>query len=284
MSNTNKLIIISGVGFKTNKSFIEINDLFEDSQVFQNIGLATAKILVENNYNVLLISRTDSKLKTIKKSLEKINSRVNIHIHAIDLLNEKRVKNIFLNFPQYKSYDYIHSAGLSAGGYKIKNDNPYLNIEDLPVELPIKEFEVVIKSLLIIIKNILPKLKKQKESKVIVINSMSGIRPYAKGFSHSSAKGGLHNAIRSLSLELEKYNIYFTEINPGIVETGSYQTSEVIESVMEIASGFGHSYNNSLPKIKPSSVAKSVLFCIENEANILTINLVPKGQWKHQGA
>lgn len=283
----NSLVIISGVGFRIKKEFSKrnyvINNVFDDDNVYQNIGLASAKILAEKGYNLLLISRTQNKLELIKKSLLNINPYINVHFRAVNLLNEEDVKIMFSKLPKYENYSYVQSAGLSAGGYELKDDNPYLKIEDLPLDLPVKEFEVVIKSLLLCVKCLLPIFKTQAQSKIIVINSMSGIRSYPRGFSHSSAKGGLHSAIRSLSLELDKKNIYLSEINPGIVETGAYESEKVKEAVREISKDFGYSYKN-LPKINPISVAEAVLLCLESNSNILTINMVPKGQWKHLGA
>ena len=46
---------------------------------------------------------------------------------------------------------------------------------------------------------------------------------------------------------------------------------------------FGYNYDD-IPKISPITVAETIELCLRSEANIMTINLLPEGQWKHQGA
>ena len=112
---------------------------------------------------------------------------------------------------------------------------------------------------------------------------MSSIRPYPLGFSHSSAKAGLHNAVRSLSLELTPQNIFFSEINPGMVDTGGYDSEEVKDSIRIISKSFGYEYDE-LPLMPPESVAEAVMLCLESKAHILNIDLVSQGQIPHLGA
>ncbi len=279
----NKTIIISGVGFRQKNESYKVENIFNTNKVFLNIGCATAKVLAKSGYNLILISRTESKLQIIKNSLKELYPNIQVDYKVIDLINEKSIKDFFSSLDKNFEYNYVHSAGLSAGGYKIKDNNPYLEIENIPIELPTKEFEVVIKSLLLMIQSFIPIFKNQKTSRVIVVNSLSGIRAYPLGFSHSAAKGGLHNAVRSLSLELAKKNIFFSEINPGIVDTGAYENDSVIDSVKKIGKEFGYDYDK-IPKISPITVAETIELCLRSEANIMTINLLPEGQWKHQGA
>jgi len=279
----NKTIIISGTSFKFKDEFYQNENIFTSKNVFLNIGCATAKILAENNYDLIILSKTEFKLEKIKRSLQELFPTNNISYQTIDLINESSVKKFFKSLDKKLEYSYVHSAGLSTGGYHVENNNPYLEIGNIPIDLPTKEFEVVVKSLLLMINGLIPFFKKQKSSRVIVVNSLSGVRAYPLGFSHSAAKGGLHNAIRSLSLELAKDKIYFSEINPGIVDTGGYENEFVIKSVKKIGKEFGYDYDE-IPKISPITVAETIELCLRSEANIMTINLLPEGQWKHQGA
>jgi len=278
-------VIITGTGFRCSDDFIESDNIFSSNQVKVNIGTATAKVLLENGFDVVLLSKTENKLKKIKEDLVYLFPNREIEYHLLDILNEEDVKNFFLNLSRDFTYSYVHSAGLSTASYALKDDNPYLSIEDLPINLPTLEFSTVVQSLLIMTKGFLPIFQQQELSKVIVINSMSGIRSYPLGYSHSSAKGGLHNAVRALSLELNKRNVYFSEIMPGIVDTGLYDTPAVIEAVQKIGKEFGYEYGiDGIPKMSPYSVAEVVHICLVNSANILSINMVSQGQFPHQGA
>jgi len=279
------IIIITGTGYRSSDNFHETENIFQTESVKVNIGTATAKFLAEKGFDILLLSRTENKLKKIKSDLNQLFPNVNISYHTLDILNEIDVKLFFQNLSSEYTYSYVHSAGLSTASYSLKDDNPYLSIEELPIELPSLEFTTVVQSLLVMMKGLLPIFKSQESSRVVVINSMSGIRSYPLGYSHSSAKGGLHNAVRALSLELSKRNIFFSEIMPGIVDTGLYDSDAVIDAVKKIGAEFGYDYgSNGIPKMSPYCVAEVVHTCLTNSANILSVNMVSQGQFTHQSA
>lgn len=277
--------IIAGVGFKylTNKKLTAEKNIFLDERVKVNIGCAVAKKLVENNLDIIILSHSANKLQMIKDSLLKLfpDSYSTIEIKSIDLLSEESVNDFISKLSNDFDYSYIHSAGLSSGSYNFLN--PYLALENTPNELPTLEYNAVVRSLLLMTKGLLPLFKQQSKTKVVVINSMSGTRPYPLGFSHSSAKAGLHNAVRSLALELTPKNIFVTEINPGMVDTGNYDSPDVIASVKTISKYFGYNYEN-LPLMPPNSVAEGVLLAIQSKAHILSLNLVAEGQFPNDGA
>ncbi|MCB9044464.1 MAG: SDR family NAD(P)-dependent oxidoreductase [Chitinophagales bacterium] len=281
----NNTVIITGTGFRHNENFNSSENIFTSENVKINIGTATAKILAQKGYNIILISRTIEKLEIIRKDILMLFPNITVAIYPIDILNEESCHQFFKNLSNESNYYYVHSAGLSTGSYDLKDDNPYLPIEEIPVDLPSLEFTTVVKSLLIMMKGLLPFFSNQLLSKVVVINSMSGIRSYPLGYSHSSAKGGLHNAVRALSLELSKRNILFSEIMPGIVDTGLYDNNAVVKSVRRIGKEFGYNYDTSdIPKMNPLCVADVVYTCLVSEANILSINMVSQGQWTHQNS
>lgn len=278
-------IIITGTGYRCSEEFSTSENIFQTENLKINIGAATAKYLAEKGFDIVLLSRTEEKLKKIQFDLKQLFPQLDISYYPLDILNEKDVSLFFQNLSQEFTYSYVHSAGLSTANYSLKDDNPYLPIEELPIELPTLEFTTVVQSLLLMVRGFLPFFKKQDSSRVVVINSMSGIRSYPLGYSHSSAKGGLHNAVRALSLELSKRNIFFSEIMPGIVDTGLYDTEAVIKAVKKIGLEFGYDYGiKGIPKMSPYCVAEVVHTCLTNSANILSINMVSQGQWTHQSA
>jgi short-subunit dehydrogenase len=126
--------------------------------------------------------------------------------------------------------------------------------------------------------SLLPIFKNQNESRLVIVSSMSSVRSVPFGFSHTSAKAGLHNASRSLALELNKSKIYVSEVMPGAVDTGLYDNEIVRKRIIEMAKMFGYSYDE-IPMMPPSSVADAVKICLESKSHILTINMVAQGQW-----
>lgn len=279
----NNRVVVLGVGYKTKQSYKSSENVFLSKNAKVNIGAACARKLAEAGHNLIIISRTPDKINKVKEDLLALYSDRKIEAKALDVLNAEEVNKFFDKLDKDCHYDYVHSAGLGAGGYHIPDDNPYLAFEETPLDLPTKEFEVVVKSLLAFVRGFLPYFRNQDKSKVVVVNSMSGIRPYPLGFSHSSAKAGLHNAVRSLTLELNKENIYFSEINPGMADTGFYDGEAVIEAVQKISKEFGYNYDE-LPQMSPYEVADAVKLCLESSAHILEVNMVSEGQFPHCGA
>ncbi|HWZ22076.1 MAG TPA: SDR family oxidoreductase [Cytophagaceae bacterium] len=286
MQQKDRTIIISGCGYKTATGYTlsEHSNVFNDPGVKVNIGSATAQTLAESGYNLILISKTQDKLNHIKKSLVELFPGVAVTVFAIDLLNESEVRQLMpaLNNKQ-TAYHYVHCTGISSGSYKIKDDNPYLSIEETPVDLPTIEFEAVVKSLLIMTQTLLPVFKQQPESRIVVVSSMSSVRSVPFGFSHTSAKAGLHNASRSLALELNKMKIYVSEVMPGAVDTGMYDNDIVKKRIIEMAKMFGYDYDE-IPMMPSSAVAESVKMCLESKSHILAINMVAQGQWPNLGS
>ena len=280
MEKQNKIIIISGCGFKIkgNDSSLNNENVFNNSNVKINIGTATALALAEAGYNLILLSKTDRKLNVIRQSILDKYPNVDIKIKPIDLLNEALVKEFTSALKLSEEYDYVHCSGISSGSFKLKDDNPYLSVEDTPIDLPTIEFEAVVKSLLIMIQNLLPFFKRQSETRIVVVSSMSSVRSVPFGFSHTSAKAGLHNASRSLALELNKLNIFVSEVMPGAVDTGMYDNEIVKKKIIEMGKMFGYSYDD-IPMMPPSAVAESVRMCLESKSHILSINMVAQGQW-----
>lgn len=295
--NKNICVLVTGAGYKEAKrkfpnntaEIIKING----KEYKLNTGAVTAKLLVRNGFKVVMISRTKEVLANIKTHIikeTKCDPSI-ISYHAIDLLDENLIKQLIASLNKKETIWLVHSVGLGSQAYSLKGDNPYLPFTEITPEILIKEFEVPVKSLLLLIQNLLPIFKKQKETRIVIVNSMSAIRPYIYGYSHSSAKGGYHNAIRSLSLELSLLykSIYITEILPGIVDTGLYDSNEVIKSVKEIAKTFGFygkkEYNEkNFPLTSPSEIAKAILLSLELKAHVLSINIVAKDQFINMGA
>lgn len=278
------LSIITGVGYRDVNTSINHSNIFFSNNIKPNIGAWVSKLLFENGYDLLMVSRTESKLKDVKEYLENQTERRNkVDYVAIDLLDDRVVIDKVINNIKGREVNLVHCVGLSSGLYNVPNDNPYLEITDTPLDLPVIEFEIVVKSLLILVKALLPILKNQKESRIVVVSSMSGIRAFPRGYSHASAKAGLHHAVRSLTLELNKSSIFVSEVLPGIVNTGLYDNPHVRDAVINIAESFGYRYDE-LPQIPPKEVAEAVKFCLTSKAHVLSINMVSKGQWPNLGA
>lgn len=280
-----KLIIVTGVGYRETGCHDDILNVYDSPNAKANIGSWIAHELASAGLNLLLMSRRKERLTRVKNSLHEKFPNSQVDCEAIDLLDAASVRRVVSRIVPEAHVNLVHSVGLSAGNYKVLNDNPYLEVEGTPPELPVLEFEIVVKTLLILVQAFLPRFIQQQESHIVVVSSMSGIRAYPLGYSHASAKAGLHNAVRSLCLELNKRNIYVSEVLPGIVDTGLYDSPEVQKAVVKIGRAFDYDYEKiGLPQTHPREVAEAVKLCLVSQAHILAINMVSKGQWPNMGA
>lgn len=84
-------------------------------------------------------------------------------------------------------------------------------------------------------KKLLLRFRKQKESRVAIITSMSGIRGYSFGATHCTAKGAIDRYANSSMLGPYKDNIFVTTVRPGGVDTGMYDNTKVQEAVKMIS-------------------------------------------------
>jgi short-subunit dehydrogenase len=280
---SNRLVVITGVGFREGEG--ALGNVFLDQGVKPNIGAAVALEAASTGYEIALVARTTTKLERIRSSLLEIRPSAEVGIFPCDLLDVPAIEKLVGSLPKEKEIDLVHSAGLGAASYSLPDDNPYLRVENTPVDLPLLEYEAVVKTLLVIVKALLPVWRQQSDARAVIVSSMSGIRAVPLGFSHSSAKGGLHQAVRSLALELAPLGIGVSEVLPGIVNTGLYDSESVEAAAAKIGESFGYKYlPGCLPQMSPSAVAEAVVLCLKSSAHILSISLVSKGQFPHHGS
>ncbi|HEY6140453.1 MAG TPA: SDR family oxidoreductase [Thermoanaerobaculia bacterium] len=281
-------LIITGVGYRLSEGSTETIDIdpYDPSTGAKvNIGAAVAYEAVALGFPVMLLSRTARKLVVLQRALRARFEHARVDTYSVDVTDSESVTRWATGaIGSDLRIGLVHCVGLSAGDYRLRDDNPYMPVDEIPAELPIAETSAVLTSLLNLVKSLLPSLRRCAPSRIVVVTSMSGIRPFPLGFSHAAAKAALHNATRSLALELYGERIYVSEVAPGIVDTGMYDPTPVREAVQRIGRSFGRDYAPLLPSMPPSAVAAAVMLCLRNDAHILAVNMVAQDQWPHMGA
>ena len=291
---TDHRIIITGCGYKPlEHRFYDIvtgkpshDPLFIDGKEMKmNIGTAAAKVLAESGATVHIVSHSEDKLRNIKKSLSEIIDGSRIEYSAVDLMDENKVKAFVENLPKDKPLYWVQSVGLGAGSYKLKDDNPYLPVDEIPVELIEEETRSVLRPTLLMMKELLPIFRKQKESRIAIITSMSAIRGYSLGGAHCAAKGAIDRYANSVMLGEYKNNIFISSVRPGGVDTGMYDNPIVQESAFKIADEFGCDWRkNGIRLAPPTSVGEAIRYIFETSSHIPSINLVARGQFPNEGS
>jgi dehydrogenase/reductase SDR family member 7B len=92
-------------------------------------------------------------------------------------------------------------------------------VEDTPLQIDRKIFEVDYFAHIAITKAVLPHLIKQQSGNIIVISSIAGKFGFYYRSAYSAAKHALHGFFETLRLEVEKYNIQVLIVCPGKIKT-----------------------------------------------------------------
>ena len=249
-----------------------------------NIGSAIAGVLARNGAIVHMISTSPNKLKNIKDSFSEIINPNLIEYTALDLLNEKEVTKFINKLPKEESIYWVQSVGLGAGSYKLKDDNPYLPLDEIDLNLIESETLTVIKATHIMMKALLPIFKKQKETRIAIISSMSAIRGYSFGGTHATAKGAIDRYANSSMLALYKDNIFVTTIRPGGVDTGMYDNKKVQEAIKVISDEYNGIWRKKITLSPPTSIGEAIVFAFVTPSHIPSIDIVAKGQFPNEGS
>jgi NADP-dependent 3-hydroxy acid dehydrogenase YdfG len=288
-----KRVIITGCGYKSvEHRFYDITSDQEchDSLTIDgiemkiNIGTAIAGVLAINGATVHMVSSSEDKLRRIKKGLDDILGRTNLVEYSSENLLEKNCVDDFVDkLPKDKTLYWVQSLGLGAGSYKVKDDNPYLPEEQVPLELLKAELGIVVSSEMML-KRLLPIFRKQNESRIAVISSMSAIRGYSYGAAHCSAKGAIDRWANVIMNGKYKENIFISTIRPGAVDTGMYDNPVVQEAIKDISDEYNGIWRKQITLAPPTTVGEVVKLVFTTPAHLLSVNLVAKGQFTNEGS
>ena len=160
----------------------------------QGIGLATAKILSENN-NVIGISRTKNPEVT----------QLNIEFHEMDILTGNMYD---INFP-----DVIEGLVYAPGSINLKPFNR-LSADDFK-----NDFEVNVLGAVKTIQKLLPNLKKSQTASVILFSSIAAKLGMPFHASISASKSAVEGLTKSLAAELSSHKIRVNAIAPSLTDT-----------------------------------------------------------------
>ncbi len=175
------------------------------------IGEATAYILAENNYRIIITGRRKERLEALKTKLnEKYQSPVLALTFDIRQYNE--VREVLGGLPkEWQDIDVlVNNAGLAVGADSIDEGD----LDDWN-----RMIDTNIKGLLHVTKSILPGMKKKKSGHIINIASIAGKEVYLKGNVYCATKHAVDALSKAMRIDLLPYHIKVTNIAPGMVET-----------------------------------------------------------------
>ncbi|MFO1443566.1 SDR family oxidoreductase [Bacillus sp. Bva_UNVM-123] len=205
------------------------------------IGAEMATFCAERGGNLILLARNLEKLNQLKVVLEN-RFQVKVSVHKLDVSDSNEVEAIFSTIlTEFDQIDVlINNAGF--GIFKEASEASMDEIKGM--------FAVNVVGLMACTRMILPKMKEQKNGHIINIASQAGKIATPKSSVYSATKHAVLGYTNSLRLELSKYNIYVTAVNPGPIETNFFDIADEKGTYVKNVKKF---------MLKPEYVAKKVV-------------------------
>ena len=171
------------------------------------IGYATAIAFSKLGANLILCGRREEKLKKLSKEVKVSNTTL-----QFDVRDKIKVKDSIDNLPlKFKKIDIlINNAGNAHGFHSVDE----ANIDDWDAMI-----DSNVKGLMYVTKAIIPFMVKNKSGHIINVGSIAGKEVYPKGSVYCSSKFAVDAFTQGLRVDLLKFGIKVSAINPGLVET-----------------------------------------------------------------
>ena len=225
------------------------------------IGSAIAKVLLENNANLILFYHKNHDLvDELKKSFDS-----SCESYEVDLLNASQITHTITNILEKDEIDYfVHCVSLP---FSLKNILE-LDWENFSINIKLQT-----KSFFEISQLIVPKMKSKKHGKILSIISTSVLgNPPSNMSDYVVSKYSLLGISKCLAAELARFNITVNSVSPSLIETNL--TKDLPSKFKEISL----SQTPLGKEITPKDVANTVLFLLsDNSNNITGENIVVSG-------
>jgi 3-hydroxy acid dehydrogenase / malonic semialdehyde reductase len=230
------------------------------------IGRATALILAENEYNVIITGRRSELLDQLELEIKSKSSSEVLSL-CFDVRERKAVEKAVKSIPEkWKSIDVlVNNAGLAAGFSPIHEGD----IDDWE-----QMIDTNIKGLLFVTRAISPGMVERKTGHIINIGSIAGKEVYDNGNVYCSTKFAVDALTRGMRTDMLDYGIKVTAIHPGMVDTefsivrfkGDKKKADRV-------------YNGLIP-LYDNDIAEAVLFAVTRppHVNINDMLIMPTAQ------
>lgn len=175
------------------------------------IGKATAKILAQNNYNIIITGRRDDRLgKLAVEIIEKLGA--DCYPLCFDIRNQEETEDAFYSLPaEWQNIDLlVNNAGLAAGLEPIQDGD----ITDWH-----QMIDTNIKGLLYISKIVSKIMVERKSGQIINVGSVAGKEAYANGTVYCATKHAVEALTKGMRIDMNPYGIKVGSVCPGAVET-----------------------------------------------------------------
>jgi NADP-dependent 3-hydroxy acid dehydrogenase YdfG len=201
----------------------------------RGVGYATVKLLSENGYRVIAVSRDLSRVNELRSEL--------VETYRLDITNEQEIKEFFNKYSDISLDLLVNNAGGGSGPDYITKET---------MDNFRRAYEINVSGPMYLSQLFVPCLEKSKSPTIVFVTSIGGNVPYPGGGNYTNAKRGQIGLIETMRLEFPAHNIKITEICPGTIDTqkekkdNALTAEDLAESILWISSLPSHFNVNSL--------------------------------------
>lgn len=187
----------------------------------KGIGYELAKLFAKDNKNLFIVSRKEADLLNIKNEFM---NRYNIEVlyMVVDLSTEQGINKLLKNLEEENIIidNLINNAGIGSFGY----------FDEIDEKKDLELLNLNIKAPTMLIKKILPEMKKRKEGGILNIASTAAFVGGPKMSTYYSSKAYMLTLSEAIYEEGKEFNIKVSCLCPGPVKTNFQKEAGIVKS------------------------------------------------------
>jgi NADP-dependent 3-hydroxy acid dehydrogenase YdfG len=227
------------------------------------IGKATAQLLLNNGYRVILTGRRIELLNELKEKYPEGS----VHILCFDIRSSQETESALNSLPQeWKKIDVlVNNAGLAWG---------LSQFYDGKIEHWDTMIDTNIKGLLYVSRIVAKWMKDAENGHIVNIGSIAGKEVYTNGNVYCATKHAVDALTKAMRIEMSPFNVRVTGVHPGAVET---EFSIVrFDGDTEKAKSVYQGFENLLAE----DIADAIFYCVSRKphVNINDLVIMPTAQ------
>jgi len=174
------------------------------------IGRATAELLAENGFSLILTGRRQERLEKMEAELED-QYPTSVQTLAFDVRDAKAAEQAFGALDaEWQTVDILINNAGKAKGLSPIHEGELDHWEEM--------IDTNVKGLLYMTRLVAPQMVKRGKGQIINIGSSAGKEVYPNGNVYCATKSAVDALTKSMRLDLHKHNIRVSQISPGHVE------------------------------------------------------------------
>lgn len=176
------------------------------------IGEATARVLAEMGYDLIITGRRTDRLQRLSDDLENLFS-VRVHPLGFDIRDRLQTESAIEALPEeLRDIDLlINNAGL-ASGLDLLDEGDTMDWD--------KMIDTNVKGMLYITRIVAQgMIERGKGGHIINIGSIAGRQVYEKGAVYCASKFAVHALSEGMRIDFLKHGIRVSEVRPGLADT-----------------------------------------------------------------